>query len=71
MNSSLPTLEPPPGEFSAEQKEYLAGFMAGVAQRGLFPYVGTNGAGQLTADPSQGGANLAAEKTGETIFGFL
>lgn len=56
------------GEFTAEQKQYLAGFMAGVAQRGLFPYVGATANGQLTADPAQGSANLAAARE-ETVFG--
>src|SRR5262245_43712576 len=38
--SSVPAaISPPSGEFSAEQKEYFSGFMAGIAQRGLFPYV--------------------------------
>lgn len=53
------------GPFTAEQKEFLSGFMAGVAQRGLHPYVGTTATGQLTDDPAQGGANLAEE----TIYG--
>lgn len=53
------------GAFTAEQKEFLSGFMAGVAQRGIHPYVGTTATGQLTGDPAQGGANLAAE----TIYG--
>ena len=57
---------PPSGPaFTAEQKEFLSGFMAGVAQRGLHPYVGTTASGQLTGDPAQGGANLAEE----TIYG--
>lgn len=56
----------PAGEFSAEQKEYLTGFMAGVAQRGLFPYVGTTGEGLITGDPAQGGSNEAAQ---ETLYG--
>ena len=62
---------PPNGEFTAEQKEYLTGFMAGVAQRGLFPYVGLTAAGTFTGDPGQGGANLAEPVREETIFGFL
>ncbi len=53
------------GAFTAEQKEFLSGFMAGVAQRGIHPYVGTTANGQLTGDPAQGGANLAEE----TIYG--
>ena len=56
------------GEFTLEQKEYLAGFMAGIAQRQLHPYVGEAGNGQFTADPVEGGANLAAPKE-ETIYG--
>ncbi len=51
--------------FTDAQKEYLTGFMAGVAQRGLFPHVGTTSNGQLTGDAAQGGANLAEE----TIYG--
>src|SRR5688572_24734445 len=60
--------KPASGEFTPEQKEYLAGFMAGVAQRQLYPYVGETSNGQITADPTQGGANLAGPKD-ETIFG--
>ena len=60
--------KPVNGEFTPEQKEYLSGFMAGIAQRGLFPYVGETGNGQLTMDPAQGGANLAAP-AGEMIHG--
>ena len=56
--------------FSAEQKEYLAGFMAGIAQRGLFPYVGTTATGQITNDSALGGANLAAPAAEETVHGF-
>lgn len=51
--------------FTAEQKEFLSGFMAGVAQRGLHPYVGSTPTGQLTGDPAQGSANLAEE----TVYG--
>src|SRR5437763_1785277 len=55
------------GTFTLEQKEYLAGFMAGVTAGGLF--VGTNAAGQLTAAPSSGSsANLAAPAE-ETVHG--
>lgn len=53
------------GPFTAEQKEFLSGFMAGVAQRGIHPYVGATATGQLTGDPAQGGANLAEE----TVYG--
>jgi ferredoxin-nitrite reductase len=66
------TVEPGAGPagpaFSAEQKEYLAGFLAGIAQQGLVPYVGATPTGQFTADPAQGGANLAAARE-ETVYG--
>jgi len=66
------TMVEPPGPahsaFSAEQKEYLAGFLAGMAQLGLLPYVGATSGGQFTPDPAQGGPNLAAPKE-ETIYG--
>jgi ferredoxin-nitrite reductase len=67
MTSSLesPSTTTATGPFTAEQKEFLSGFMAGVAQRGLHPYVGTTATGQLTGDPAQGGANLAEE----TVYG--
>ena len=57
------------GEFTAEQKEYLSGFMAGIAQRGLWPYVGADASGLLTAEPAAGGPNQAAPAAEETIFG--
>jgi ferredoxin-nitrite reductase len=73
------TLAPPPSPgavapptgtaFTAEQKEYLAGLMAGLAQRRLFPYVGLTGGGQFTADAAAGGPNLAAPAAEETIHG--
>ena len=49
--------------FSPEQKEYLSGFLAGVAQRTQYPFVGLTPAGTLTADPAQAGPNLAAPQT--------
>lgn len=67
--ASLPVL--PQGEFTAEQKEYLTGFMAGIAQRGLFPYVGLTATGAFTGEPGQGGPNLAEPAKEETIFGYL
>lgn len=59
---------PGSGEFTPEQKEYLHGFMAGLAQRGLVPFVGLTGNGQLTATPDSRIANLAASPE-ETVFG--
>ena len=40
-------------EFSTEQKQYLQGFFAGVAQRGMLPFAGTTAAGLITNDPAQ------------------
>src|SRR5262245_50123295 len=68
--SPLPLAPPVSGEFTAEQKEYLAGFLAGVAQRSVLPYVGVTPAGEITADPAQGGPNHAAPAPEETIHGF-
>ena len=52
---------PLPQPFSAEQKEYLAGFMAGLGAAGLAPFVGQTSAGQLTATPAASATpNLAA-----------
>lgn len=46
--------------FSAEQKEYLHGFLAGLARLDRPPFVGIQpSSGALTDDPSQGGPNLA------------
>jgi ferredoxin-nitrite reductase len=58
------------GPFTAEQQQYLAGLMAGIAQRQLHPYVGfVPGNGLITADPAGGAENQAAPKTEETIYG--
>lgn len=69
---TLPTL-PGGATFTEEQKQYLQGLFAGVAQRQLYPYVGqVPGADRFTADPHQGGSNLAApaaEPAEETHFG--
>ena len=65
---------PPATEtFTPEQKEYLAGFMAGALASAQFPYVGQTPAGLLTADPSTVGGvtpprNLAAPQE-ETVHG--
>ena len=45
--------------FTLEQKEYLAGFFAGAAQK--MPFLGQNAAGQFTSDPG--------EAEPETVFG--
>ncbi len=56
------------GEFTAVQKEYLQGFLAGVATRGQAPFVGEVADGRLTATPSPGQPNLAASRE-EMIHG--
>ena len=55
-------------EFNSVQKKYLEGFMAGIAQRGLIPFVGLTEEGKITADPGAGGENLAAAQE-ETVHG--
>ncbi len=63
-------LAPAGAEFSAEQKEFLNGLMAGLAQRQLYPYVGIDPHdGRITIDAAMGGANQAAP-TEELIFGI-
>jgi len=57
------------GEFRTDQKEYLAGFFAGVVQQRLKPFVGLTASGLLTSDATCGTANLA-EATEETFHGF-
>jgi ferredoxin-nitrite reductase len=54
--------------FTDEQKEYLAGFLAGVAAREGTAFVGTTPSGKFAAAPAGVPANLAAS-TEETIFG--
>ena len=54
--------------FTAEQKQYLEGFLAALAAQ--IPYVGTTTQGQITATPDAGAENLAAPASAEeTIFG--
>lgn len=71
MNSHVQPLPEPagPGLFTAEQKEYWAGFFAGIAVRGLVPFVGQRPDGRFTHDPAAGLANLAAPPPEETVFG--
>jgi len=56
-------------DFTQEQKFYLQGFFAGVAQRGTAPFVGHTSSGLITSDPTSGSANQAAEAAEETYFG--
>jgi ferredoxin-nitrite reductase len=56
--------------FTAEQKEYLQGFMAGVAASGVF--VGTSADGRLAADPravAPGAPNLAEPPEASSFHG--
>lgn len=47
--------------FSMAQKEYLQGFFAGAAQRGLMPFVGHTASGLITSDPDSGLTNQVEE----------
>lgn len=47
------------GEFTADQKEYLAGFLAGVAQQRIKPFAGLTSSGLITSDSACGATNLA------------
>lgn len=72
-SATLPPTVPPGTAFTPEQKEFLAGLMAGAAQRFATPFVGLNASGHFTADPAHGIANLAASTPDsapeETVFG--
>src|SRR6266700_3267159 len=54
--------------FTAEQKEYLLGFFAGVMQSGARPFIGLTPNGRLTDDPASGAVNHA-EPAEESWFG--
>ncbi len=55
--------------FNPEQKEYLSGLFAGIAQRQLYPYVGLIPGGvRFTAYPDQGERNLAAPASAEPVI---
>ena len=66
MSQTSAMLENAP--FSDEQKEYLAGYLTGVAARQIVPFAGHRADGRITNDPSDGAANLAAPAE-ETAFG--
>jgi ferredoxin-nitrite reductase len=59
----------PASSFSADQKEYLQGFMAGVLASGQYAYVGATAAGQLTGSPGAAATGNLAAPAGENIFG--
>ncbi len=67
--NSLPAQFPlAPDSFSADQKEYLQGFMAGVLASGQYAFVGATAAGQLTGSPDAAATgNLAAPE--DSVFG--
>ncbi|MBL9137654.1 MAG: NirA family protein [Verrucomicrobiales bacterium] len=68
-STGTPELRSSSGAFTDEQKEYLAGWLAGVAHRPVQPYVGeVPGTRQLTSEPALGGPNLSAPAE-ETIHG--
>jgi hypothetical protein len=52
-----------PAEFTQEQKQYLQGFFAGIAQRAPVPFVGHAQNGLITNDPASGLPNQAAVDT--------
>jgi ferredoxin-nitrite reductase len=67
---SSESLLTPPQPFTPQQKEYLAGFMAGIAASGLVPFVGHTAAGQITATASHAATpNLASEPAEASYFG--
>lgn len=55
-------------DFSEVQKQYLAGFFAGVTQSTNLPFVGHTDGGLLTHDPASGVANHAVSAEA-TVFG--
>ncbi|MCX6950633.1 MAG: NirA family protein [Verrucomicrobia bacterium] len=68
MSAESPITTSPPQPFTPEQKEYLQGFMAGVAASGVF--VGHTAAGQLTASASAAATtNLSAPPAEDTVHG--
>jgi ferredoxin-nitrite reductase len=52
-----------PAAFTDEQKQYLEGFMAGIARRGLFPFVGHTANGRITASAADSATPNLAEPT--------
>ena len=61
---------PPPQPFTPAQKEYLAGFMAGVNAGGLPPFVGHTADGRITAGfTTSATTNLATPSAEDAVFG--
>lgn len=63
---SAPVTEPSAG-FTPEQKQYLEGFLAGVAAQ--VPFVGQTAGGLLTSTAGAGMVNQAAAPVEDTVFG--
>lgn len=55
--------------FTADQKEYLAGFLLAVARRGNTFFAGNTSTGLITDTAGEGGTNLAAAPKEESWFG--
>ncbi|MBN9616727.1 MAG: ferredoxin--nitrite reductase [Acidobacteriales bacterium 59-55] len=55
--------------FSIAQQQYLQGFFAGVAQRGVMPFAGQTAGGQIANSATSGAANQAAEEAEPMWFG--
>ena len=68
MSQTTATL-PADAPFTDEQKEYIAGYLTGVAARRIVPFAGHLADGRITNDASDGAANLAAPPEEETAFG--
>ncbi len=69
MSQTTATL-PADAPFTDEQKEYIAGYLSGVAARQIIPFAGHLADGRITHQASDGAANLAAPSQEEkTAFG--
>lgn len=65
---SAPVAPPEPSAgFTAEQKQYLEGFLAALAAQA--PFVGMTSGGQITATPGAAETNLAEAPKEDTVFG--
>ncbi len=64
---TAPAIAGDPSGFTAEQKEYLAGFLAALAAQP--PFVGETASGRLTAAPAAAPANLAQPPAEDAVFG--
>ena len=58
-----------PSALDPIQKEYLAGYVAGLASGKLLPFAGHLPDGRLSADPCSGAPNSVIEPPEETFFG--